>query len=88
MHLFFVDDSLLFCQARVKDVVAIEALLSLYEKVSGQKINSAKSTLFFSKNVSDFTKETIKNLLGVDEIKEYEKYLGLLVVCEETRKLA
>ena len=54
---------------------SIQALLNLYEKALGQKINSAKTTLFFSNNVSDFTKETIKNLLGVAEIKEYEKYL-------------
>ena len=56
---------------------AIQTLLNLYEKASGQKINSAKTTLFFSKNVLDPTKETIKNLLGVAEIKEYEKYLSL-----------
>ena len=53
----FVDDSLLFCQARAKDVEAIQALLNLNEKASGQEINSAKTTLFFSKNVSDPTKE-------------------------------
>ena len=76
-HLFFADDSLLFCRARVEDVEAIQALLNLYEKALGQKINSAKTTMFFSKNVLDPTKETIKNLLGVAEIKEYEKYLSL-----------
>ena len=85
-HLFFANDSLLFCQARVEDVVAIQALLSLYEKASGQMINSTKTTLFFSNNVSDFTKETIKNLLGVAEIKEYEKYLGLLEVVGRKKK--
>ena len=68
-HLFFADDSLLFCQAKVEDVRAIQVPLNIYEKASGQKINSAKATLFFSKNVLDSTKETIKNLLGVAEIK-------------------
>ena len=48
----------------MEDVGTIQALLNLYEKVSGQKINSAKTTLFFSKNVLDSTKETIKNLGG------------------------
>ena len=65
---------------------AIQVLLNLYEKASGQKINSAKTTLFFSKNVLDSTKETIKNLLGVAEIKEYEKYLGLLAVVGRNKK--
>lgn len=84
---FFADDSLNFCRAWVEDVVAIQTLLSLYEKASGQKINSAKTTLFFSKNVSDFTKETIKNLLGVAELKEYEKYLGLPLVVGRNKKV-
>ena len=65
---------------------SIQALLNLYEKALGQKINSAKTTLFFSNNVSDFTKETIKNLLGVAEIKEYEKYLGLPAVVGRNKK--
>ncbi|XP_030963604.1 uncharacterized protein LOC115984727 [Quercus lobata] len=79
-------DSLLFCRARLGDVVAIQALLGLYEKASGQMINSAKTTLFFSKNVLDATKEPIKNLLGVAEIKEYKKYLGLPAVMGRNKK--
>ena len=67
------DDNLLFCRARLGDVLAIQALLGLYEKALVQMINAAKNTLFFSKNVSDSTKESIKNRLGVAEIKEYEK---------------
>ena len=63
---------------------SIQALLNLYEKASVQKINSAKTTLFSSKNVSDSIKETIKNLLG--EIKEYEKYLGLPAVVGRNKK--
>ena len=59
-HLFFVDDSLLFCRARLGDVLAIQALLGLYEKALGQMINAAKTTLFFSKNVSDDSKSPLK----------------------------
>ena len=65
---------------------AIQDLWSIYEKASGQKINSTKTTLFFSKNVSDSPKEVLKNLLGVLEIKEYEKYLGLLAVVGRNKK--
>ena len=85
-HLFFVDDSLLFCRARLGDVLAIQALLGLYEKALGQMINAAKTTLFFSKNVSDDSKESIKNQLGVAKIKEYEKYLGLPAVVGKNKK--
>ena len=85
-HLFFADDSLFFCWEKVEDVEAIQVLLNLYEKASGKNINFAKTTLFFSKNVLDSTKETIKNLLGVAEIKEYEKYLGLPAVVGRNKK--
>ena len=47
-HLFFVDDSLLFGRARVEDVRKIREVLGKYEQASGQKLNSDKTTLFFS----------------------------------------
>ena len=43
----------------------------------GQKINKEKTSLFFSKSTKDDMKEEIKNVLGVNEIRSYEKYLGL-----------
>ena len=36
----------------------------------------------------DITKELLKNLLGVLEIKEYEKYLGLLAVVGRRKKMS
>ena len=85
-HLFFADDSLLFCQVRVGDVEKIQEILGKYERASGQKINSDKTTLFFSNNTSNATKEEIKNLLGVAEIKEYERYFGLPTVVGRKKK--
>ena len=79
-HLLFADDSLLFCRARMGDVVKIQEVLGMYERASGQKINSEKTTLFFSNNTSFDTKQELKILLGVPEIKEYERYLGLPTV--------
>ncbi|XP_075655057.1 uncharacterized protein LOC142625254 [Castanea sativa] len=52
-------------------------LLSLYEEVSGQKINREKTSLFFSKVVIEANRQIIKGILGVCEIHHYEKYLGL-----------
>lgn len=52
----------------------------LYEEASSQQINKAKTNLFFGKSVDVATEEYIKELLGVPEIKEYEKYLGLPAV--------
>ena len=52
-------------------------LLSVYEDVLGQKINRDKTTLFFSKSVTEANRQIIKGILGVREVQHYEKYLGL-----------
>lgn len=57
--MFFADDSLLFCRAQMGDSQCILSILEKYERASGQKINKAKTTLFFSKNVSTATKNSI-----------------------------
>ena len=85
-HLFFADDSLLFCRARVGDMEKIQEILGKYERASRQKINSDKTTLFFSNNTLNVTKDEMKNLLGVAEIKEYERYLGLSTVVGRKKK--
>ena len=38
-HLFFVDDSLLFCRATTQECHKVLEILSSYERVSGQKLN-------------------------------------------------
>ena len=76
-HFFFVDDSLLFCKASIQECNHIQDILSEYEVASSQKLNKDKTTLFFNKVTSQNTQESIINLLGVPEIKQYEKYLGL-----------
>ena len=85
-HLFFADDSLLFCRVRVNELEKIQNILCKYEKASGQKINNDKTTLFFSTNVTNSFKKHVKNLSGVSEIKEYENYLGLLAVVERNKR--
>ena len=49
----------------------------MYGSCFGQQINRNKTTIFFSKLTSEETREHIKHALGVLEIKQYEKYLGL-----------
>jgi len=48
-----------------------------YEGASRQQLNRDKTTLFFSKTILQVMQETIITMLGVLEIKQYEKYLGL-----------
>ena len=82
-HLFFADDSVLFCRAKVEECQRVLDLLSVYEKGSGQKINREKTNIFFSANTHQDMHNQIQQLLGVPVIHQYEKYLGLpaLVGC-------
>ena len=49
-HLFFTNDSLLFCQATRANCEAISGILQLYEGVSGQQLNRNKTSIFFTRN--------------------------------------
>ena len=57
-----------------------------YEVVSRQKINREKTTLFFSKSTNVDARQKRKRILGVQEIKFYEKYLGLLALVGRGKK--
>src|ERR1041385_2069388 len=48
-HLLFADDSLLFFKATSEGAHEVSNLLEIYCKASGQHVNPAKSTIFFSK---------------------------------------
>ena len=49
-HLFFADDSVLFCNAKEEECQKILDILAIYERGSGQKINREKTNIFFSSN--------------------------------------
>ena len=53
---------------------------------SGQQINKAKIIIFFSKSTSEERRLVIKNTLGVVEIQNYEKYLGLSSLVGRNKK--
>ncbi|XP_075650031.1 uncharacterized protein LOC142620558 [Castanea sativa] len=71
------DDSLLFCRSIFEDCNNVLKLLAEFEFLSGQKINKDKTATFFSKSTTDEAKTSIKNLFQIQEVKSYEKYLGL-----------
>ena len=49
-HLFFANDSLIFCNASLSECNSLQCILHIYEQASGQQLNRAKTSLFFSKN--------------------------------------
>lgn len=47
-HLFFVEDSIIFCQANTKEWHEIQKILDTYETVAGQGINKHKMKIFLA----------------------------------------
>ena len=76
-HLLFADNSLIFYRAKEEECQSLLDVLAKYERASGQQINRAKTTLFFSKSSTEEVQGVIKDMLGVNVVRQYEKYLGL-----------
>ena len=77
LHLFFADDSLIFCRASLEECDSLQRIFQVYEAASGQQLNRTKTSLFFNSNTDTSVKEEIKNRFGAQVIKNHEKYLGL-----------
>ena len=52
-HLFFADNSLIFCRYSFQDSQTIQEILNTYQSASGQLINLDNSEISFSRNVPD-----------------------------------
>ena len=76
-HLLFADDSLLFCQANGQECRKLIEILVLYGEVSGQVINTDKSSVFFSQNTPQATKDEVLHFIGPMQDTRHTKYLGL-----------
>lgn len=76
-HLFFADDSLLFCRATFSKWGYIHRILQSYERASDQKFNSNKTSIFFSKNTKKEFRDHIASLVGHSAMTRYHNYLGL-----------
>lgn len=76
-HLFFADDSFIFCRADMNSVAMINNILDIYSRCSGQIINFEKSAIFFSKNTMEEEKFIICYSLNNIRMCERVMYLGL-----------
>jgi hypothetical protein len=54
----------------------MKAIIDTYQQASGQLVNYNKSEIIFSKKVDHNAKEKIKNILPMQEVNYFSKYLG------------
>jgi hypothetical protein len=87
-HLFFADDSLLFCRANLSQWNHLTSILQTYEEASGQKMNTNKTAIFFSRNTSSDDKEHIQRVAGIPTNQRYDTYLGLPALVGRSRTSA
>ncbi|XP_013639114.1 PREDICTED: uncharacterized protein LOC106344250 [Brassica oleracea var. oleracea] len=76
-HLLFADDTMFFCKSNVKSVTALSSIISSYEALSGQKINTLKSSITFSAKTPPEVRTRVKASLSIDTEGGIGKYLGL-----------
>uniref|UniRef100_A0A803PQG5 Reverse transcriptase domain-containing protein n=1 Tax=Cannabis sativa TaxID=3483 RepID=A0A803PQG5_CANSA len=76
-HLLFADDSYVYCQALEEEASHVLLLLQTFEGASGQKVNLHKSSAFFSSNTATNTRNSICNMMHIQEAVEDSMYLGL-----------
>ncbi|KAM6558713.1 hypothetical protein CsatA_027952 [Cannabis sativa] len=76
-HLFFADDSLLFCETTQASALAIQKALDIYHQASGQMINYQKSVMSFSPNTPMSAQLFFQQTLNMPISECHERYLGL-----------
>lgn len=58
-HLFFADDSVIFCKAKKYETNNIKHIIDTYQQASGQLVRMAKYEMIFSKKVDNLSKSYI-----------------------------
>jgi hypothetical protein len=84
-HIFFADDSLLFCKATKQEWHCLRRVLGVYEEESSQRLNDDKTSIFFSRNTSQETRNRIMEVVGVQDSQRFDTYLGLPALVGNSR---
>ena len=85
-HLFFADDSVLFVRATTSECERVIDIIRRYEEASGQRINSEKSEVVFSRNEGADLRQNLLTLLQMKEVDYHAKYLGLPTILSRSKK--
>lgn len=74
-QLLYVDDTVIFCEAKVDQIKYIRVILVILESISGLRVNWRKSNLFLIKEVAQM--QRLANILGC-KIEQFQTtYLGI-----------
>jgi len=85
-HLFFADDSLIFCRDSFQDSQTIQEILNTYQSTSGQLINLDKSEISFNRNVPDDRKILFQGWMQIKVVECHSKYMGLPAFVGRSKK--
>lgn len=75
-HQMYADDLVIYCGATAEEASKIKGVMSKFQRWSGLKANTQKSTIHFSKNVHAKLKGEIFNILEFRECNHKSKHLG------------
>jgi hypothetical protein len=84
-HMFFADDSLIFCRASHEHWNRLSTILNIYEVASGQQLNKEKTGIFFSRNTPLEIRQKITEAAGIPLSQRYDTYLGLPALVGRSR---
>ncbi|GAA0139922.1 hypothetical protein LIER_01375 [Lithospermum erythrorhizon] len=85
-HILFVDDTIIFGKASRNEGAEIMRILKDYKEASDQNVNIGKCPLSFSPRTGQDTRHEILNIMGMREVKDQGKYLGLPLQVGRTKK--
>ncbi|XP_074271816.1 uncharacterized protein LOC141595750 [Silene latifolia] len=86
-QILFADDCIFFVRATVEEAEAINGILRQYEMASGQLVSLDKTTVSFSKGVTEDRRGSVAERLGVSVVEEQARYLGLPTVIGRSKKV-
>jgi hypothetical protein len=84
-HLFFADDSLLFCRVDLSHWNRPSNILKIYERASRQKLNTSKTAIYLCRNTSKEDWDAILQAVAILETQRYDIYLGLPALVGKSR---
>jgi hypothetical protein len=85
-HLLFADDLIIFAKATSTEALALSGCLQKYCSWSGQKINSGKSSILFSKNTPPASVSSILGIIPFRLSPSWPVHLGLPLTLGSSRK--